>query len=152
WGGWSEATRALSTVRLPGRFHQSPPYLFDVAHNPDGARVLARTIDHVRPPAPIVALLCVLADKDWRGMMEALAPVVSTFVLTNAPTAPESRGWVLEEVLAWAQARGWEVVAEGDFDRALEVARGRGETVLVTGSFHTVGDAMHRLQVDPLAG
>jgi folylpolyglutamate synthase/dihydropteroate synthase len=27
-----------------------------------------------------------------------------------------------------------------------------GATTLVTGSFHTVGDAMARLQVNPLAG
>jgi dihydrofolate synthase/folylpolyglutamate synthase len=34
---------------------------------------------------------------------------------------------------------------------ALDSARERAATVLVTGSFHTVGDAMERLQVDPLA-
>lgn len=39
-----------------------------------------------------------------------------------------------------------------DFDQALAEGRDRGATVLVTGSFHTVGDAMARLQVDPLAG
>ena len=35
-----------------------------------------------------VALLTVLADKDWRGIMRALAPEVDAFVLTRAPTAP----------------------------------------------------------------
>jgi dihydrofolate synthase/folylpolyglutamate synthase len=39
-----------------------------------------------------------------------------------------------------------------DFDDALARADREGATVLVTGSFHTVGDAMARLQVDPLAG
>ena len=52
----------------------------------------------------------------------------------------------------YAQARGWEGVLEPDFDRAIEVASRLAATVLVTGSFHTVGDAMARLQVDPLAG
>ena len=152
WGGWDEAARALATVRLPGRFHSAPPFIFDVAHNPDGASVLAKTLAHVAPTSPIVALLCVLEDKDWRGVMEALAPVVSSFVLTNAPTAPESRAWKLEEALAFAISHGWNATAEPDFDRALADSRRRGATVLVTGSFHTVGDAMDRLQVDPLAG
>ena len=152
WGGWDEAARALATVRLPGRFHSAPPYIFDVAHNPDGATVLAKTLAHVAPAPPIVALLCVLEDKDWRGMMEVLAPVVASFVLTNAPTAPESRAWNLNEALGYASSRGWNAIAEPDFDRALADARVRGATVLVTGSFHTVGDAMDRLQVDPLAG
>jgi dihydrofolate synthase/folylpolyglutamate synthase len=40
---------------------------------------------------------------------------------------------------------------EVDFDAALASGRRLGTTVLVTGSFHTVGDAMDRLQVDPLA-
>jgi dihydrofolate synthase/folylpolyglutamate synthase len=39
-----------------------------------------------------------------------------------------------------------------DFDRALARAQSTGATVLLTGSFHTVGDAMARLQVSPVAG
>jgi dihydrofolate synthase/folylpolyglutamate synthase len=39
-----------------------------------------------------------------------------------------------------------------DFDAALVHAMASGVTVVITGSFHTVGDAMTRLQVDPLAG
>jgi dihydrofolate synthase/folylpolyglutamate synthase len=42
-------------------------------------------------------------------------------------------------------------VREDDFALALERARQTAATVLVTGSFHTVGDAMERLQVDPFA-
>ena len=38
-----------------------------------------------------------------------------------------------------------------NFDAALQRADALGATILVTGSFHTVGDAMERLQVDPLA-
>lgn len=152
WPGWEPAGAALAHVRLPGRFHLAPPWIFDVAHNPDGARVLARTLAHVSPPAPVAAVLCVLDDKDWRGVMEALAGVVAHFVLTDAPTAPQSRAWRLDEALAHAHAHGWSATAERDFDEALASARRRGATVLVTGSFHTVGDAMARLQVDPLAG
>ncbi|MFN8667323.1 MAG: hypothetical protein U0164_09020 [Gemmatimonadaceae bacterium] len=84
--------------------------------------------------------------------MSTLAPVVSHFVLTDAPTAPRSRSWRLADAEAYATGHGWAATAEHDFDRALALARARGATVLVTGSFHTVGDAMARLQVDPLAG
>ncbi len=84
----AEAGAALARVHLPGRFHRYGKYIFDVAHNPDGASVLAQTIEAIRPPAPIVAVLTVLADKDWRGIMEQLSRVVSQFVVTTAPTAP----------------------------------------------------------------
>jgi dihydrofolate synthase/folylpolyglutamate synthase len=47
---------------------------------------------------------------------------------------------------------GWTAIVEEDFDDAISTASSLAATVLVTGSFHTVGDAMARLQVDPLAG
>jgi dihydrofolate synthase/folylpolyglutamate synthase len=46
---------------------------------------------------------------------------------------------------------GKPVIAEPDFNRALARASDAA-TTLITGSFHTVGDAMARLQHDPLAG
>ncbi|MGZ8375873.1 MAG: bifunctional folylpolyglutamate synthase/dihydrofolate synthase [Gemmatirosa sp.] len=147
----AEAAVALAEVRLPGRFQWAGRYLFDVAHNPDGARVLAETLAALAPDRPVAALVTVLADKDWRGMLGALAPVVDHFVLSTAPTAPPGRVWDPREAEAFAVAHGWPVTLEANFDRALARAEQLGATVLVTGSFHTVGDAMLRLQVDPLA-
>lgn len=147
-----EAVPALAGVRLPGRFSRHGRWILDVAHNPDGATVAAEALGAVRPPGPVCALVSVLGDKDWRGMLSALAPAVDRFVLTNAPTAPVSRAWSAPEVLEYARARGWHAELVEDFEEALRVAPERGETVLVTGSFHTVGDAMARLQVSPATG
>ena len=144
--------RSLAKVRLPGRFHRVDGFIYDVAHNPDGAHVLARTLREVSLPRPICALLCVLADKDWRGVMQELSGVVDNFLLTMAPTAPASRAWNPDEALQYARANGWNAQIDDEFDHALERARTLGKTVLITGSFHTVGDAMLRLQVDPIAG
>ena len=94
----------------------------------------------------------VLGDKDWRGILRALGGAVDHFILTNAPTAPASRAWVATEALEFAKARGYQAELEPDFDRALQLAPSRGVTVLVTGSFHTVGDAMARLAVSPTPG
>lgn len=139
-------------VRLPGRFQRVGKYLFDVAHNPAGAAVLATTLAAIAPPKPIVAVLSVLSDKDWRGIMEALAPSVERFILTNAPTAPSSRAWSIPEPLNYARERGWNAEVIRDFDRALVRGAAGGATVLITGSFHTVGDAMARLEVSPTGG
>lgn len=149
WPGWDAACAALDQVALPGRFQQVGPWIFDVAHNADGAAVLASTLRSV-PGEPVTAVLCVLGDKDWRGIMAALAPVVDGFILTNAPTAPASRAWSLDEAVAYAVTQGWTVESSPDFDKALRLARDRGGRTVVTGSFHTVGDAMDRLHVSPL--
>ncbi len=144
--------RGLPRVRLPGRFQRVGKYLFDVAHNPAGAVVLASTLIAIATERPVVAVLSVLSDKDWRGIMDVLAPVVDRFILTNAPTAPPSRTWNLPDPLGYARDRGWNAEVIRDFDRALVRGAAAGATVLITGSFHTVGDAMARLEVSPTGG
>jgi dihydrofolate synthase/folylpolyglutamate synthase len=150
WPGWQRALDALPSVHLPGRFHQVGRYIFDVAHNPDGSRVLVETLRQVRPPSPIAAVLCVLSDKDWRGVMRELSAEVAHLVLTEAPTAPSSRAWDLAEAAQYAREHEMPCSVVRDFDDAMRCADDLGATVLITGSFHTVGDAMARLQVDPL--
>lgn len=154
-GRWAtierDAASVLPRVRLAGRFHRADPWLFDVAHNADGAATLVANVLAVGLPRPITAVVCVLRDKDWRGILRAVAGAAERIVVTMAPTAPVSRAWDLHEVDAWAEQAGLPVQRIDDFAGALASARAEAATVLVTGSFHTVGDAMERLQVDPVA-
>jgi dihydrofolate synthase/folylpolyglutamate synthase len=143
------ASKALSSVSLPGRFQIHGKYIFDVAHNPDGASVLAETLALVSPPYPRTALFSVLGDKSWPQMMTALAPQVDHFILSTAPSAPEERRWNLDSALQFAQKSGIDAEAEPDFDAAVGRVKELPGTVIVTGSFHTVGDAMLRLHVAP---
>lgn len=162
-GPWRDAlggaAHALAGVRLAGRFHRAGRWLFDVAHNADGAATVAANLAATGSARPVVAVVSVLRDKDWRGMLQALAGAVDHLLITNTPTAPISRAWPFSEVGDWARTVGIAVEPVPDFDAALaraeavaDAAAGpQGGTILVTGSFHTVGDAMERLQVDPLA-
>jgi len=143
---------ALAGVRLPGRFDRRGSWLFDVAHNDDGARVLADALTTAPLPRPLVAVVCILGDKAWRPMLARLAAVADRLILTHAPTAPHGREWPLEEAVRYARGLGADVVHEPRLDAALQLAQDGGGTALVTGSFHTVGDAMQCLQLDPLAG
>lgn len=148
---WGEIDRGLRAVYLPGRFHVQGRYIFDVAHNPDAARALAQTLTAVSPPRPRTAVITVLSDKDWRGVLRELAPAVDRIIITNAPSAPPERAWNPTEATAFALSVGLVAMEQPDFDLALEHALRDASTVLVTGSFHTVGDAMSRLQVSPFA-
>jgi dihydrofolate synthase / folylpolyglutamate synthase len=147
-----DVASVLPEIRVPGRFQRVGAYIFDVAHNTSGAEVLAEALAAVAPERPLVVVFCVLRDKDWRGMARYLAPHVDRFVLTAAPTVPASRAWDLEEVTAFFHDAGIESDCVPGFDEAVNHAHQIAKTVLVTGSFHTVGDAMARLQVSPLAG
>jgi dihydrofolate synthase/folylpolyglutamate synthase len=143
---------ALADVRLPGRFDRRGQYLFDVAHNDDGVRVLVEALSAAAVPRPSVAVVCVLGDKAWHPMLARLATAVDALVLTEAPTAPADRRWPLADALAFTTGLGARVVAIPELERALAHASAEAATVVVTGSFHTVGDAMRCLQLDPLAG
>lgn len=144
--------RGLARVALPGRMQRIGHRIFDVAHNPAGAHALAQTLQQIGATRPVICVLAVLGDKDWRGIMGQLSPIVDHFILTTAPTAPPERAWNASDALEHARAHGWSAQLIGRFDDALAQADAAAGTVLITGSFHTVGDAMARLQVDPLAG
>jgi dihydrofolate synthase/folylpolyglutamate synthase len=146
-----QAAPLLAHIALPGRFQRTRNYIFDVAHNADGARVLAETLRAVRPSKPVRALFCALRDKEWEEMLRALQPVIDDFVLTNAPTAPSSRSWNLEQVQEFLVRNTFPGEVVLPFESALSRVEGGAGTVVVTGSFHTVGDAMARLQVSPFA-
>lgn len=126
---------------IPGRFEARGKWVFDVAHNPDGMRVLADTIREQTPPLrrPLHALVGIRSDKDWRAMLDALRPVVDQLVLTVPPSVPVMQRWSITDL------EGSSVVLEPDFERALRDIQEGAATILVTGSFHTVGDALARL-------
>jgi dihydrofolate synthase / folylpolyglutamate synthase len=71
--------RGLALARWPARLERVGPYLIDAAHNPDGARALARYVHALSfPPEQVALLFGTLADKDWRPMLKALAPLAAT--------------------------------------------------------------------------
>jgi dihydrofolate synthase / folylpolyglutamate synthase len=150
-----ELADGVRHTRLAGRFQRAGSWLFDVAHNADGIATVVSTLQAVAPDRPLSAVVCVLSDKDWRAMLDALLPIVDCIWLTHAPTAPESRQWPLDDVARYARGHAGSratVRVEPDFSLALAQAPVGAATVLVTGSFHTVGDAMQRLEIDPLGG
>jgi dihydrofolate synthase/folylpolyglutamate synthase len=129
----------FARARLPGRFDRRGPWLFDVAHNPDALAVLLAALATAAPPGPVHAVAGILNDKDWRSMLESLIGAVQAVWVTDPPSAPANRRWQLESV---ARTFGAAVRVEPDLGRALTAARAGAGTVLVCGSFHTVGDAM----------
>jgi len=126
-------------------------WLFDVAHNTAGVRTLVDTIDRLDLPRPLVALVGVLGDKDWRSMLPPLLSRADAAILTQPPSAPPERRWDPMEAADQVDALTNVRVVE-DFVDAVQKASDRsiGGTVVVTGSAHTVGSAMSLLGLDPL--
>jgi dihydrofolate synthase/folylpolyglutamate synthase len=134
--------------RIDGR-----TWVFDVAHNTAGIHSLVDTVDRLDLPRPLVALIGVLGDKDWRSMLPPLLSRVDAAFLTQPPSAPAERRW--DPLAAADQVDAITVVrVVEDFVVAMRRAAERAGqgTVIVTGSVHTVGSAMPLLGLDPLEG
>jgi dihydrofolate synthase/folylpolyglutamate synthase len=89
-------------------------------------------------------------DKDWRSMLPPLFGVAREAVLTQPPSVAPDRRWDPVGAAGAVKARP-NLHILPDFQEAMETARrvaGSG-TVVVTGSHHTVGDAMNTLELSP---
>jgi dihydrofolate synthase/folylpolyglutamate synthase len=126
-------------------------WLLDVAHNTAGVQSRVDTIDRLSLPRPLVALVGVLGDKDWRVMLPPLFSRTDRAVLTQPPSAPPERRWDVKTA-AEAVEHVCPLRVEEGFVAALELARKEadGGTVVVTGSCHTVGSALKVLGREPL--
>jgi dihydrofolate synthase/folylpolyglutamate synthase len=126
----------------------APPLILDAAHNPAGARALAEALPAAAAGRPLVACAAVLADKDARGVVEALAPALDGFVATEIPNErleaagrPGARALGAAELAAIAREAGigW-VAEEPSPEAALSQAAARVTQVagalLVTGSHY----------------
>lgn len=148
--GWDAVAEGFAAARWPGRMQVErrggATWVFDVAHNQDGAAALAAALDALPLPRPVVLLVSILADKDHASMLPPLLARADAAVFTVPPSAPAARRWDPERAAASVGA-AIPVRAIPDFAAAL----GRAETlaphgtIVVTGSVHTVGDALAEL-------
>jgi dihydrofolate synthase / folylpolyglutamate synthase len=90
-----EAVReGFAAATSPGRLEvvrRGPTVLIDAAHNPDGARTLAAALTDDYAFDQLVGVVAVLSDKDARGLLEALEPVLTQVVVTSA-VSPRALG------------------------------------------------------------
>lgn len=150
-------TLGVRSVRWPGRLQvervEGTDWVLDVAHNVAGAVALAAALERFDPVRPRVVVAGVLGDKDWRSMLPPVFRLADRAILTQPPSAPPTRRWDPAEAAAEVSREGVEtpLEIEPDFVRALERARelAAGGTVVVTGSCHTVGDALLVLGIAP---
>jgi dihydrofolate synthase/folylpolyglutamate synthase len=155
--GAEAVVEGLARARWPGRVQviqeRGVTFVLDVAHNFAGVGALTETLGSLDLPRPVVLLVGILGDKDWRSMLPPLFDIADGVVLTQPHSAPTGRRW--DPSIA-AEASGSRTALEilPDFSAALSRAStwaGSG-TVVVTGSVHTVGDALGELGVDPFPG
>ena len=146
--GWEipdeAVVQGMDATRWPGRFEvlqDNPLVIVDGAHNPQGIESLIAAVKEYLPGQHIVCVTGVLADKDWKPMMDRLKTVVSDFVAVT-PDSPRALGNVrLARYLT--DREHWVSVAddvEKGLTGALERAKATGGMVLACGSLYMAAD------------
>ncbi|HEX6911762.1 MAG TPA: folylpolyglutamate synthase/dihydrofolate synthase family protein [Longimicrobium sp.] len=149
---WEAVEAGFADVRWAGRMQvvrqRGATWIFDVAHNPAGVQALTASLDALDLPRPVVLVTAILADKAWDAMLPPLLARADAAVFTVAESAPEGRRWDPA-----AAARSLDAAIPVRVVPHLPDALMRAETLapygtlLVTGSVHTVGDALAALQI-----
>jgi len=144
---------ALADAVSPGRLQvvsKEPLVILDGAHNPAGARALARAIQWQFAAPKTVGLIGILADKDIPATAYEFAGMFDEIVVT---TAPGVRGLKAEELAEELIEQGGNVVLTLDdpraaYARALELAGQNEAALFVTGSLYLIGEILGELRED----
>lgn len=115
-------------------------YIFDVAHNPDGIRVLLAYLRGLG--GRFVIVMGMMADKQYSEMIQEIGHVASNVVLVR-PGTP--RAATVDELHRECHARGIPAIRGGTVKNGMKIAGRmavRGRRVVVTGSHYVVGEAL----------
>ena len=144
--------RGIAETRWPARFEVldqpagMPTVVIDGGHNPQGAGVLADSLRDVFPGKRPVFLVGILADKDYRSMLRAVAPLASAFVCVTPPNPRALDAADLAEAIReTCDELGVCVAVEvaGDFGDAVSAARkiaGSEGLICAFGSLYSIAD------------
>ena len=144
--------RGIAETRWPARFEVldqpagMPTVVIDGGHNPQGAGVLADSLRDVFPDKMPVFLVGILADKDYRSMLRAVASLASAFVCVTPPNPRALDAADLAEAIReTCDELGVSATVEivGDFDGAVSAARkiaGSEGLICAFGSLYSIAD------------
>jgi dihydrofolate synthase/folylpolyglutamate synthase len=138
----------LLTVVLPGRFQVlpgRPTIVLDVAHNPHAARALAAALGAMGFHPQTFAVCAMLADKDMRGVIDALRARIDRWFVAGLPGPRGGGPDRLRDALLAAAVDAGAIRAHEDVAAAFRAAREaatEADRIVVFGSFLTVAAAL----------
>ena len=143
----------LATVTWPGRFDivcREPLFIIDGGHNPQCIEALVKNIRDYLAGRRVIALVGVLADKDYGEMFRPVMELVEEFVCVTPDSPRKLEAKLLAQYLRanGAQAEGFDDM-NGGVAAALEKAGEQG-VVLCFGSLYSIGDI--KAALDDLKG
>lgn len=141
---------ALVRTKVPGRLEvvgRQPLCIFDGSHNAPGMEETMRSLDQILERRRLIAVVSILGDKDYRSMLEVLAPRCDIIFVTQSSSPRAVGADELAEFLA-GMDKGPEVFVDPDPRSAVLSAyrlATSNQVILVTGSFTLIADLSREL-------
>ncbi len=142
----------IARTGVPGRFHvvvrNGRTVVFDVGHNPAAARAFSDALRRRYEGATVCMVVGIMKDKDIAGILQAYCSVASRLILTQ----PKIERAAELETLARKVPAGFTGNRDciADVGKAAEAGLAGAENIVcIAGSFHTVGEAMMSLEIEP---
>jgi dihydrofolate synthase/folylpolyglutamate synthase len=157
----SAVKEGIASAFIPGRFEvlaTNPLVIVDGAHNPSGAQALRESLDALRGGIAtsqtvdknepnLTFLLGVMADKNYTGMLDTLAPYMDTaFVYTadNPRALPADK---LSEVLSNINPKTKIIICDTPtqaINEAIQTAN-KHEIIIAAGTLYAIGEIKRAL-------
>lgn len=141
----------LLTVRLHGRYQylsSKPDVILDVAHNPHAAKSLAANLKNTATQGKTIAVFAMLADKDIRGVIQAIAGEVDEWYVSGISHVRGADALTIHQLvnaeLPDAVIRLFDGVKNA-YEQAY-IDANENDRIIILGSFFTVAEVMRALQ------
>jgi dihydrofolate synthase / folylpolyglutamate synthase len=147
----SAISQGFARIEWPARFQRwDHRTIIDGAHNPAAALALAETWREIFGDRRATLVLAILSDKNLRGICEALAPISELALLpkirSERAADPNALAQIFSTVTPTLPCSTIPSIA-----RALELAKGKPNPILITGSLHFAGEVLAHLRGEPAA-
>jgi len=133
----------IEKVRWPGRLEvvgREPRVIFDATHTPQGAEVVSKDLNHL-VKGRIVLIIGVLDDKDLEGIVQPFAFISDVAIATQPLTKRAIPAGKVQEALSRYMQKVEVRTSVIEAVRSGISIAGPEDTVLVTGSIYTIGEA-----------
>jgi len=134
----------LKKAHWPGRFEivqEQPRVVLDGAHNPEGARSLAKAISLFKYKK-LILVTGILKDKAIEDFYSHLIPMVAEIIITE-PAYPRAAKAVEVAEMVRSLGHKMNVIVKEDWKEAVDTAIKEAETedmVVITGSLYMISD------------
>jgi len=136
----------LEKVKWTGRLEivrNNPTIILDGAHNPNGAKIMHQALEEIFSYRYLTLVLAIFADKDYKKMIEVLAPGADLIIATKAenPRAASPQA-IAKEAAKYINKN--KIIAIENIPQAINYALSNSKEdalICITGSLYTVGEA-----------